>query len=104
VKIRAEDIAEIRRHAEKGMFLDDDSMLLDQMNELVEARIDMLMWEFWDFDWNGVAQDDLFALIRSTNPAIIPEIPGQMGLGDLLDMGEESKVRKVDRIEPKDFV
>lgn len=85
VKVRAEDIAKIRRIAEKEHFLQDDSGLLDAMNELVESRLDQLRWDYWDFDWNGVQQDDLFALIRSSNPAIIPELPGQMGLGDLTD-------------------
>lgn len=88
VKIRAEDIAEIRRDAEKGMFLDQDGMLLNEVNQLVEARIDQWMWEFWDFDWHGPSQEDLFDLIRSSNPAVIPEIPGQMGIGDLIDSVE----------------
>lgn len=103
VKVTKEDLAEIRREAERKYALDDDGFLLDQLNELVEAKLDSYFWEWWDFDWSGAKQSTLFEAIRDTEPAPIPEIPGQLQIeGDWAS--PPVRVRPVETIEPEDFV
>lgn len=84
-RVKEGELREIYRLALKEGVLDDDNALLDSFNELVETMIIPELMDRWDFDWSGIQQSELFAIIRSfaeEEPPVIPEIPGQLGLID----------------------